>query len=1082
MTYDKQGNRVLWVTSQKSLVVQMNVKTWKVTPYVYANGSTIGALAVDQWTGDVYIVVDNVLVKKSYKSNSTDIWASGSNVTTLPYRDPYRAAAVMDRTTAPKCGLKSCKYLCVRSAKDKYECLCPQGYAMKGGSCEGNVLVATEIGRRNGEIFIMDPKRVKESIRVRLLVEEQGIVRHLEVDPVKGYIFWSRGCIKRADYNGANMSCIVNVTTNQFTLDPVTSRLCYVEKSGEAIAFFSVVDTVQSEVVIGHDKLYLVQRKILASNLLQVKEYKRDPSGNFTEFSSYNTSTTIRFRATAVYKLKSEGMICSVPMVVILWTSFPALTETAKNACSKNNGGCSHLCISDPHAGSLCLCAYALLQPDGSCATNPSFISYTYGGIIDFISISPNATVPRSTLKYPDIPRGITVMESDPDRNQLILVDRGTNRIIIFRFTTNDWYSVADGGTDLCAPLKCSDECRLTARGEPHCACRGERKLEADNMTCTGSEFAAKSCAENEFLCKLDQKCIPYEETCDRYPDCAHAEDEDVDMCRDFATNTSSVQSLALLLSLQGKMCSARSSECAIDEVACVKGERTTCISQEIICNQSHDCENLRYFAETMCGVNECKFDLCEEQCIDLPFAYRCECRPPKIVDPKNPARCIMGDQCSSSNCSQFCIEKGNGKYECACGSGFMLEEDKHGCKLKSRVIPPKLVSIGSDGIRLSSLRESYQTLSIDSISGRVLAYSSRSSSIYWIDEKEVVGRTFTNASTVLLTSSMYDPDGMAVDELSGNIYWTSKSRNAILMSDSENIYIKTVYRRGPGVLPYALAIDSSHRTMFWSDIGKKPSLNRMSIINDDRGLDVVLDSSLIRPIALAVDPYAKRLYWIDQALDYLGVCSYDGANRQVLGRKMGKNLYGLDVFGDFLYISDFAKGTIDRLHKLTAKNRTTVISGIAHVKGIQLVHPEKWPRKNSNNPCESKETCAQICVPTNTRQGYQCLCRDGMGYDDGVCISLAQPSIKSQDIDYATVRNFFIALLITTALVMLFFHKNRLYILATPNNNSSSLIGGQERYPLNIVAPDGGVENPVFESNEDTPMDPEVAVEDPNG
>ncbi|KIH58499.1 EGF-like domain protein, partial [Ancylostoma duodenale] len=248
-------------------------------------------------------------------------------------------------------------------------------------------------------------------------------------------------------------------------------------------------------------------------------------------------------------------------------------------------------------------------------------------------------------------------------------------------------------------------------------------------------------------------------------------------------------------------MCSTRSSECALDEVACVKGERTTCISQEIICNQSHDCENLRYFAETMCGVNECKFDLCEEQCVDLPFAYRCECQPPKIVDPKNPARCIMGDQCSSSNCSQFCMEKGNGNYECACGNGYILEADKHGCKLKSRrefvtcpktrawtcnwfvlVIPPMLVTIASDTIRMNSLRDSYQTLPINTLSGRVLAYSTRTSSIYWIDESEVVGRTFTNGTTMLLRSvAVYDPDGVAVDELSGNLYWTSKSRNAIM-------------------------------------------------------------------------------------------------------------------------------------------------------------------------------------------------------------------------------------------------------------------------------------------------------------
>ncbi|KIH47872.1 Low-density lipoprotein receptor domain class A, partial [Ancylostoma duodenale] len=90
-------------------------------------------------------------------------------------------------------------------------------------------------------------------------------------------------------------------------------------------------------------------------------------------------------------------------------------------------------------------------------------------------------------------------------------------------------------GVNACALLKCGDECRLSARGEPHCACRGERKLEADNVTCSGSEFTTKTCAENEFLCKLDDKCIPYEETCDRYPDCAHAEDENVDMCSKLA-------------------------------------------------------------------------------------------------------------------------------------------------------------------------------------------------------------------------------------------------------------------------------------------------------------------------------------------------------------------------------------------------------------------------------------------------------------------------------------------------------------------------------------------------------------------
>ncbi|VDL69323.1 unnamed protein product [Nippostrongylus brasiliensis] len=1681
--YDRQGRRVLWLTSKRSLVMAMDTRTWAITPYSYSNGSQIDAITVDQWTGNVLFVVDNVLTKKKLGSNSTEIWTNTTNITTLSPRDPFRAATIMDRTASPKCGLKSCPHLCLRSSKSDYECLCSQGFVLKEGRCEvskeslliagdklystsssspsvfifhpliaykqwrklaidhrnnlvylisdfelwvthlngsyakrllnsedtltaitvdsvtGNLLVAAEFSRRVGEIFVMDPRRVEENLRVRLLTDLDGPIRHVEVDPSKGLIFWSRGCIKKANYDGSNATCIVNASTTQFTLDLITSRLCYLEKSGEVrcadydgggsqpIAFFSVVMAVQSEIFMGDENLYIVQK--FTTNRLQVTELKRETTGNFTKASSFNATSTTRLRAGAVYRKRAIDL---------------------QNPCLKSNGGCSHLCIfSDGRAQ--CLCAYSLLQPDGTCAVNPAFIAYSHSGVVDFVSVSANTTVPRGSLRFPEIPRGVTAVEADPDRKQLILVDRSSNRIIVFRFTTNDWYSVADDvgevegisldapnrelyytrisppsiwrlslsaddpasypavptrvaflghgnkpkdiavhpcrmlifftnsgnvpsiermfysgyrrerivedeiigesrisidftaeklyfaeitsakiyradfdglnkeivipGTenrttllrrpfslavvddqlvygnigsyvpklelviadkidglgerlivetptpvqsitvstkkmqkcavDACKKLSCGDECRLSARGEPHCACRGERKLNADNVTCSGSERATKTCAENEFLCKTGGRCIPYEETCDRYPDCVHAEDEDEDMCskrtcrpgyfncgsglciveskkcdrnndclnfadevdcecnadefkcesgicipqnftcdmkpdcndasdekncppRDCANSSdfdipglvncagttqcilpqwrcdgsndcwdnsdesncsdvvlpqlpgvrlctedeftcgttrsclpkawvcdgqkdcadgsdevdcasmcrvgvefkcrsgecvhidtqcdgkrdcvdgsdesqctdiaveecdknsfrcdngrcislswvcdgasdcddavkgglssdeSNCTDLAATCSLgefscrlvgtsyraclstvhqcdgtidcvggsdenrtdcarpdrceessfrcrsgqcipsswicngiadcsdrtdeEKQMCTSRSSECAQDEVSCVKGERTTCISQELICNQSHECENLKYFAETMCGVDECKFDLCEEECIDLPFAYRCECRPPRIVDPKNPARCIMGDRCASSNCSQFCIEKGSGDYECACGSAYLLESDRHGCKLKSKVIPPLLVSVTRDSLRITSFRETYQTIPITSASGRALAYSTRTASVYWIDENETVGRTFTNLTHVMLRDiSLYDPDSIVVDEFSGNIYWTAKSRNAIMMSDSENRYIKTVYRRGPGVLPYALAIDASHRTIFWSDVGKVPSLNRMAILSEDRTVDVILDSSLIKPSALSVDPFARRLYWVDSALNYIGFCNYDGSNRQVLAQKMGRGLYGLDVFADFVYFSDFARGTIERVHKYTGGNRTTVVAGLAHPKGIQIVHPEKWPRKGAGSPCERNSTCSQLCVPSNTRQGYECLCRDGMRYDEGTCVYLSRPSTAPHDIDFATVRNFAIALLITTALMLFFFHKSRAYILPpSPSQNNSWDTQGHERYPLNIVTTaEGGVENPVFEPSEDTPMDPDPEAE----
>ncbi|KJH48002.1 Low-density lipoprotein receptor domain class A [Dictyocaulus viviparus] len=411
---------------------------------------------------------------------------------------------------------------------------------------------------------------------------------------------------------------------------------------------------MQSELAIGDEKLYIIQRKRTSSNVLLVTEYERNITGNFTITNSYNTTSTLRFRASTVYKRKSTDL---------------------QNACSLNNGGCSHLCLISNFRPQ-CVCSYSVLQADNSCKPNPSFISYLYGGKVNFVSISANTTIPRGTLHYPEIPRGVTIVEADPDRNQLILVDRTQNRIIMFRFTNNDWYTLAndvDGvegvsldannrelyftrsfppsiwrlslsandpasypviptrltllgqdnkpkdivvhpcrmrelskktsrekhdyrliflmksyilpiivmkrfimsilmdktrrelvvvdkhnglieriiaatvtpirsitvsmkniqkcKTDACASLSCSDECRLNSFGEAHCTCRGERKLQNDNITCSGSEFTTKACAVNEFLCELDNRCIPYEETCDRYPDCAHREDEDEDMC-----------------------------------------------------------------------------------------------------------------------------------------------------------------------------------------------------------------------------------------------------------------------------------------------------------------------------------------------------------------------------------------------------------------------------------------------------------------------------------------------------------------------------------------------------------------------
>lgn len=47
----------------------------------------------------------------------------------------------------------------------------------------------------------------------------------------------------------------------------------------------------------------------------------------------------------------------------------------------------------------------------------------------------------------------------------------------------------------------------------------------------------------------------------------------------------------------------------------------------------------------------------------------------------------------------------------------------------------------------------------------------------------------------------------------------------------------------------------------------------------------------------MAVDLPAKRLFWGDGMLDYIGSCDYDGKNRLVVITKPVRHIFGLSVF-----------------------------------------------------------------------------------------------------------------------------------------------------------------------------------------
>lgn len=136
-------------------------------------------------------------------------------------------------------------------------------------------------------------------------------------------------------------------------------------------------------------------------------------------------------------------------------------------------------------------------------------------------------------------------------------------------------------------------------------------------------------------------------------------------------------------------------------------------------------------------------------------------------------------------------------------------------------------------------------------------------------------------------------------------------------------------------------------------------------------------------PNGLALDWPNERLYWVDAKLKTIESCKLDASDRRSVIKMVSKHPYGIAVFQDTLYWSDWDSKSIQSANKFTGKNRTTIIRDSV-IYDIHVYHPAL--QRFGRNPCLESD-CSHLCL-LNSNNTYTCECPKYMelGVDKHTC------------------------------------------------------------------------------------------------
>ena len=343
------------------------------------------------------------------------------------------------------------------------------------------------------------------------------------------------------------------------------------------------------------------------------------------------------------------------------------------------------------------------------------------------------------------------------------------------------------------------------------------------------------------------------------------------------------------------------------------------------------------------------------------------------------PARQPAGSSpCRLDNggCSHICLAAPNPPYySCKCPTGLKMLNATKCADSNSEML---LLAAREYIVKVSLDTPDYTDIVVpltSVVNSIAIDYDPISNRVFWTDladQQQAIRSANLDGSneTDVVISDVDHPDGVAVDWLGRNLFWTDSGTDRIeiarLDGSSRRVLISEDLDE-----PRSIALDPINGWIYWSDWGKDPRIERCWM--DGRNREIVISTELIWPNEIALDISRQKIYWCDAKMDRIEMSNVDGSGRSIIIDRDLPHPFGFTLLGPKIYWTDWQDRNIQSANKLNGRDREVIVSHLDNLMGLMAVSTN--PTSEMTNPCRTK-TCSHLCLMTP--EGALCSCPNG--------------------------------------------------------------------------------------------------------